>query len=85
MDEHAEICIALGAATAANCIPCFEHYLSKAEDLKVTTRDIEKAVKIAVKVGGGAQMVMKDSIRKILERDAKQSEKCCNGASSCCE
>jgi alkylhydroperoxidase/carboxymuconolactone decarboxylase family protein YurZ len=85
MDEHAEICIALGAAAAANCVPCFEHYLSKAEDLKVTPRDIEKAVEIAVKVGGGAQMVMKDSIRKILKKETKQTEKCCGGASTCCE
>jgi len=29
MDQHTEICIALGAATAANCVPCFEHYFSK--------------------------------------------------------
>jgi alkylhydroperoxidase/carboxymuconolactone decarboxylase family protein YurZ len=85
MDEHAEICIAIGAATAANCVPCFEHYLSKAENLGITNQDIKKAVEIAVKVGCGAQMVMKDSIRKILKNETSQAEKCCRGASTCCE
>jgi hypothetical protein len=27
MDERTEIFVALGAATAANCDPCFEYYL----------------------------------------------------------
>ena len=35
MDEHTEIFIALGAATAANCGPCFEHYFAKAEKLGI--------------------------------------------------
>jgi len=42
MNEHTEIFIALGAATAANCGPCFEHYFSRAEKLGIGKEDIQK-------------------------------------------
>ena len=84
MDEYTETCIALGAAAAANCVPCFEHYFTKAERFGITTGDIEKAVDIAVKVRGGAHMAMKDSLHKILKKRESQSETCCARASICC-
>ncbi|MFZ0932150.1 MAG: hypothetical protein WAN11_26360 [Syntrophobacteraceae bacterium] len=30
MDEKTDLLICLGAATAANCIPCFDYYFKKA-------------------------------------------------------
>ncbi|MCJ7542831.1 MAG: hypothetical protein MUO88_24550 [Desulfobacterales bacterium] len=85
MDEHTEIFIALGAATAANCGPCFEHYFSRAEKLGIGEEDIQKSVDIAVKVRGGAHMVMKGDIQKIMKRDTTPGESCCSGASTCCD
>ncbi len=85
MDKHTEIFIALGAAAAANCGPCFEHYFSKAEKLGIDKEDVRKTVNIAVKVRGGAHMVMKDAIQKILKSNSPQNESCCNGSSSCCD
>ena len=85
MDEHTEIFIALGAATAANCGPCFEHYFSIAEKLGIGKGDIQKTVDIAVKVRGGAHMVMKGAIQRTMKCDATQGETCCSGASTCCE
>lgn len=85
MDENTKTCIALGAATAANCVPCFEHYFSTAEKLGISTADIEAAVKIAAKVRGGAHMVMKDSIRQIIKGNGAQREKCSGGTPKCCQ
>ena len=85
MDEHTKTCIALGAATAANCVPCFEHYFSTAEKLGIPTGDIEMAVEIAAKVRGGAHLVMKDSIRKILKSNGENREKCSSGTPKCCQ
>lgn len=85
MDEYMETCISLGAAAAANCVPCFEHYFSKAEDLGITNRDIKKAVDIAIKVRGGAHMAMKESIGEILKQNKVKSENCCAGTSTCCD
>ncbi len=84
MDEHTEIFIALGAATAANCGPCFEHYFSKAEKLGIGKEDIQKTVDIAVKVRGGAHMVMNGSIQKTMTRKVKPVETCCGSGTSCC-
>lgn len=85
MDEYTETCISLGAAAAATCVPCFQHYFSKAESLGITTGDIEKAVEIAVKVRGGAHMAMKDSIQKILGKTKAQKGACCYGPAKCCD
>ena len=85
MDEHTEIFIALGAATAANCVPCFEHYFSKAEKSNIDKEDIQKTVDIAVKVRGGAHMVMKEAIQKIMTPNMATEETCCSGASTCCD
>jgi len=85
MDEHTEIFIALGAAAAANCGPCFEHYFSRAAKLGIGKEDIQKTVDIAVKVRGGAHMVVKDAIQRIMTRNATQVETCCTGASTCCD
>ena len=85
MDEHTKTCIALGAATAANCVPCFEHYFSTAEKLGISTGDIEIVVEIAAKVRGGAHMVMKDSIREIIKSNGAHREKCSSGTPKCCQ
>ena len=85
MDEHTEIFIAIGAATAANCGPCFEHYFSRAEKLGIDKGDIQKTVAIAVKVRGGAHMVMKGAIQGILKGKGQGGDNCCSGASTCCE
>ena len=84
MDEHTKIFIALGAATAANCVPCFEHYFSKAEKLGIGKGDIQQVVNIAVKVRGGAHMVMKGAIEKTMNHTAASDETCCSGNSTCC-
>ena len=84
MDEHTEIFVALGAATAANCVPCFEHYFSKAEKLGIGKGDIQQVVNIAVKVRGGAHMVMKEAIEKTMKHNAAPDETCCSGTSTCC-
>lgn len=84
MDEYTEIFIALGAATAANCGPCFEHYFSKALTLGIEKEDVQKTVDIAVKVRGGSHMVMKGTIQKMMKSDSSPNENSCSGTSSCC-
>jgi hypothetical protein len=85
MDEHTEIFIALGSATAANCGPCFEHYFSKAEKLGLSERDIQKSVDIGVKVRGGAHMIMKEAVQKIMKHNTRSGEGGCSCTSTCCD
>ena len=85
MDEKTSLLISMGAATAANCVPCFEHYYQKAHAAGLTSADIQEAVDIATKVKGGAHLVIKNSIRSLMGHETPVNP--CAGSSpkrSCC-
>ena len=63
MDEKTKLLVCLGAATAANCIPCFEFYYGKAQAAGVAAGDIQEVVEIAYQVKNNVNMLMKKSIR----------------------
>jgi AhpD family alkylhydroperoxidase len=63
MDEKTKLLICLGAATAANCIPCFDYYYQKAQALGLAAEDIQEAVECAYKIKNNINMLMKNSIR----------------------
>ena len=85
MDERTKMLISLGAATAANCIPCFEYLFEKSRELNLTDEEIQEAVDIAGKVKNGAQIAMKNFIGDIMG-DSRQHQHPCEEASSssCC-
>jgi hypothetical protein len=66
MDEKTSVLVCLGAATAANCIPCFEHYLKKAKGLGLSSEEILGAADLASKVKNGAHLVMRNGIRTFM-------------------
>ena len=74
MDERTELLISLGAATAANCVPCFEYYFKKATDVGLTSEEMEKAVAIGNKVKTGASIAMRKSIRDITGGNGESDE-----------
>ena len=43
LEDKIENLIAIGAATAANCIPCFEHLYEKAINSGITLAEIKRA------------------------------------------
>jgi len=65
MDEKTSLLICLGASTAANCIPCFEHYHKKASAAGLTSEEILEAVELASKVKSGAHSVLRNRINSI--------------------
>jgi hypothetical protein len=83
--EKADVLIAIGAATAANCIPCFEHLYEKALTLRIPTAEIKRASQIAGLVKNGANTAISNSIDELLgSREADGStcgkttvERCC--------
>ncbi len=75
MDEKTKILISLGAATAANCIPCFEHLYYQAKNLELGDEEIQETVDIAVKVKNGAHVAIKSVIKDIMGEELKQGEK----------
>jgi len=46
--------IALGAATAANCVACLEHHVGKARELGLPIEEIDAAIEVGRRVRQGA-------------------------------
>ena len=73
-DEKIVTLICLGAATAANCIPCFEHLYEKAHQAGLTEREIQGAAQLASMVKKGAHLALKSSIDELLGADFEAHE-----------
>jgi len=85
MDEKIKTLIAIGAATAANCIPCFEHYYFKAGALSMNSCQIQEAVDIASKVKKGASLAIKDAINELMAGEKEpEAKECCAAKTACC-
>ena len=86
MDDRTSILICLGASTAADCIPCFEHYFGRARALNLSDDEIQEAVDLAGKIKNGARIVTKTSLDRIMGREVQTMKSCCeNSNASCCE
>ena len=85
MDEKTSILVCLGAATAANCVPCFEHYLKKAKGVGLSSEEILEAADLASKVKNGAHLVMRSGIKTFMGNE-KGTDPCACGPvkGTCC-
>jgi alkylhydroperoxidase/carboxymuconolactone decarboxylase family protein YurZ len=86
MEETCRVLIGLGAATAANCVPCFEHYYNKALAVTLNEQEIREAVDLGNQMKSGAQMAVRNSISEIMNRGRRNDEPCSGPSSetSCC-
>jgi alkylhydroperoxidase/carboxymuconolactone decarboxylase family protein YurZ len=86
LEEKTENLIAIGAATAANCIPCFEHLYEKAITSGITMEEINRTTKIAGQVKKGAHNALTKSIDELIGVEKTQELPCIQAAdSSCCD
>jgi len=85
LEEKAETLIAIGAAAAANCIPCFEHLYEKAVTSGITAAEIKRASEIAGLVKGGAHTAISSTIDELIGSDEVNELACGKtSAGSCC-
>ena len=82
--EKAEVLIAIGAATAANCIPCFEHLFEKAVTSGITASEIKRASEIAGMVKKGAHMAISNSIDELIGSKEDNKSICGQSATGPC-
>jgi len=66
MDEKTRLLVSVGAAVAANCVPCFEHFLAKTKAAGLTPEEIQEATEIADQVRSGARITIMKRIRGII-------------------
>ena len=85
LKDKMENLIAIGAATAANCIPCFEHLYEKAINSGITLTEIKRASEIAGQVKKGAHIALTNSINELIRIKEAQDLPCDKTANkSCC-
>lgn len=85
IDEKIEILIAVGAAAASNCIPCFEHIYEKATTCGLTTEQIKRASDLAGRVKRGANASLSNSIEELLGSKEIDGSQCLQSTyKSCC-
>ncbi len=84
MDERTKVLICLGAATAANCVPCFEHYFGMTDCLGLTTEEIEEAIDLASQVKKGAHIAMRNGISSIMGQERQYDRPCSTQPNNAC-
>jgi alkylhydroperoxidase/carboxymuconolactone decarboxylase family protein YurZ len=85
LENKIENLIAIGAATAANCIPCFEHLYEKAINSGITLAEIKRASDIAGLVKKGAHIALTNSINELIGIEETRDLPCDQTANkSCC-
>ena len=77
--------IAIGAAAAANYIPCFEHHYEKAITSGITLAEIKRASDIAAQVKKGAHIALTNSVNELIGIEEIHDLPCNQTANkSCC-
>jgi len=82
--EKSDVLIAIGAATAANCIPCFEHLYEKAVTSGIPANEIKKAAQIAGLIKNGAHTAISSSIDELLGSQKISGSGSCETATGSC-
>ena len=84
LEDKIENLIAIGAATAANCIPCFEHLYEKAINSGITLSQIKRASDIAELVKKGAHIALTNSVNELIGIEETQNLPCERTANESC-
>ncbi|MEX0942193.1 MAG: arsenite efflux transporter metallochaperone ArsD [Pseudomonadales bacterium] len=71
-EQVAEL-VAMGAAIAANCEPCFKHHYDVARKLGVSHEDMRRAVDLAQKVKDSPARTMLELASRYLDKGASMS------------
>ncbi len=74
--------IAIGAAIAAGCEPCFKFHYDKARKLGLSKENLLEAVGVGDMVKQAAGKNIVDLAKRILEPSEKPASPCCGGSAS---
>lgn len=76
--------VAIGAAIAANCEPCFKYHYNEARKLGISREDMAKAVELADRVKRAPAKNMLELADKILGSDLSDQPSVDPNPGSCC-
>jgi alkylhydroperoxidase/carboxymuconolactone decarboxylase family protein YurZ len=87
MDDKTSVLVCLGAAIAANCVPCFRHHYGEAVRIGLEPSEIDAAVMLGAKVKTGANIAIMSAVAQTTRRGEPRDAACGDNAaapSSCC-
>jgi len=88
MTEAVTELVAIGAAIAANCEPCFRHHFDSAHKLGVSKEDMREAVNVALAVQAAPHRKVMETADHCLamtdQETAATSGTCGCGSGGCC-
>ena len=90
MDHQTELLISLASASAANCIPCFDHYYQEAENHNVDIEEIRKTIEISEKIKSASALFTKKAIHEFMGEEPEAIDCACyrsrreDADESCC-
>lgn len=82
MDQRTELLISLASASAANCIPCFDHYYKEAIKQNIESDDVQKTVEISAKIKGASAMFTKKAINETMGDKSEDQDCPCSSRDS---
>ena len=85
LEERIENLIAIGAATASNCIPCFEHIYEKAITSGIKLEEIKRASDIAAMVKKGAHHALTNTVSELVGDEKAADLPCRQTADTSCD
>ncbi len=77
MDQQSELLISLASASAANCIPCFDHYYQEAVNHNVDIEEIRKTIEISARIKSASAMFTKKAIHEFMGEDSEPIDCAC--------
>jgi AhpD family alkylhydroperoxidase len=85
VDDTVRVLIALGAAIAANCGPCFRSHFNEARKLGIPVQDMVEAVEIGDNVRRAAGNSVIDVAERFLIQEKQSGGGCCGSkGGGCC-
>jgi AhpD family alkylhydroperoxidase len=79
--------VAIGAAMASNCEPCFRYHYDMARNLGVSKEDMQETVAVALSVKEAPHRKVVETAERYLANDASPlnaGEPCSCGVKGCC-
>lgn len=87
MNASVKELVAIGAAMASNCEPCFRYHYDQARSLGVSREDMLEAVDVALAVKATPHRKVVETAERYLAREAaapEGQEACACGGQGCC-
>lgn len=80
--------VAIGAAMASPCEPCFKYHYDLAHKLGVSKADMRKAVEVALAIKATPHLKLQEAAERFLAEDEPTSSQsknpCACGSTGCC-